>query len=251
MKKLGIGIAAGIILAAAGISLPRSEEELTVMIEDEKVTYTELAEKIEQKEAELIEVKEKSRKEEATFNEEVDSINKELESRKKEHGEVIALIETKSKIEEEIKAANEKLSTIQGQLDQQVKDGQAIIDAKLKESQTELEAAQGKVKTLNNEIESKKKELSAIEGGIKEKKDAPKILPAGFFTVGKDIPEGRYKVVAVGQGSNFVVYDSTGGLIANTIIGNMEGLGVKEYVIGIVEGYMIEANDSFKFIPVE
>lgn len=93
--------------------------------------------------------------------------------------------------------------------------------------------------------------MDKLEPTLKEKKETPTVLLAGSLVGGKDVPEGRYKVVAAsGKGSNFIVRSSTGKSKANTIIGNPP-LGVKEYVLTIEQGDALECHASFKFIPIQ
>ncbi|MEV2699475.1 hypothetical protein ABND67_21750 [Paenibacillus larvae] len=97
----------------------------------------------------------------------------------------------------------------------------------------------------------KKAELDKVESVIKEKKDAPIVLPAGTFTGGKDIPTGRYKIVkAAKRGSNFSIKTSEGRLKATTIIHGGDH-GVAEYVATIDSGDTLECAASFKFTPIE
>ncbi|KAB2335047.1 hypothetical protein [Bacillus mesophilum] len=117
---------------------------------------------------------------------------------------------------------------------------------------------QDEANKLGEDITSKKAEvktletqLASISGQIKEKEAAPIDLPAGTLIVGQDIPADRYKVTPIGRGSNFKVYDSAGNIVDNTIISSIEGHGVTEYLVYLIDGYILENSSPFKFTPIE
>ena len=116
---------------------------------------------------------------------------------------------------------------------------------------SELSASKGQITTIESDINAKKDELASLENAIKVKKEEPVQLPAGQLVVGKDIQPGRYKVLPVGRGANFFVYDSNGNTIVNTIIYSNSDLGVSEYVTMLLDGYVIDAHSPFKYVPVE
>ena len=72
-------------------------------------------------------------------------------------------------------------------------------------------------------------------------------IPPGMYTVGKDIPAGRYKIH--GGSSNFFVYSSSGSLEVNIILGGR--YGVEEYLYTFKSGDEVEARSSFKLTPIE
>jgi len=159
-----------------------------------------------------------------------------------------------TQLQDKIKGAEGQLQAKQDEL----KEAKDVIgkkdsaEADLKKVNDDISVKQGELKLVESVLAEKRAELATIESGIKEKKDAPKVLPAGQFIVGKDIPKGRYKVTTNGtRGSNFKVYDSSGSLVINTIISSLEGHGVKEYIALMGDGYIIDARDTFKYIPVE
>ncbi|KIO60192.1 Phosphoserine phosphatase [Caldibacillus thermoamylovorans] len=115
----------------------------------------------------------------------------------------------------------------------------------------EISSKTEEVKQLDSQITSKQSELNSLTGKIQETGDAPKELPAGTFVVGKDIPAGRYKVLPVGRGSNFVVYDENGNNVVNTIVSSVEGHGVPEYITYLFDNYIIEASSPFQYVPVK
>lgn len=179
-----------------------------------KVGLEELVKKIEEREVLLGELKNKTESQ----TKEVADIQKEIQEMEKEKNEALRIIENKSRAEEE-----------------------------MKELHKQVEKSHKELSNLTEEIKAKKAELAAVEGEIIEKKQEPKVLPAGFFTVGKDLPAGRYKVVAQSGFGNFFV---NSGSKVNIILGDAE-IGVIEYVFYADEGDEIESALSAKFIPVE
>ncbi|PLR99583.1 hypothetical protein [Bacillus sp. T33-2] len=186
-----------------------------ITLEEKKVNYDELVKEIRAKEKEVDETKQKI----ADVEFELKEIEEEFNAKQAEFEEAKKVVENKQSIENDIAKLNSDLETKKGEI--------AAIDANIK---------------------AKNDELASITGQIQEKKDAPKQLPAGNFTVGKDIPAGRYKVVPVGQGSNFIVYSGSGRLKVNTILGSF---GVGEYVFDAAEGDNIQTEAPAKFIAVE
>ncbi|MCM3394860.1 MULTISPECIES: hypothetical protein [Cytobacillus] len=190
------------------------ENAAQVKIDGEKVYYDELVKEIEKRSALVEELEKKSE----TYTKELVEIQTQWDERKPEFEEALAAVENR----DAIKSETEEL--------------QKTIDSK-----------NGEIKSINEKIKSKNNELASVEGKIKEKKEAPKVLSAGFFTVGEDIPEGRYKVVPNGGQGNFFVND---GMDVNIILGG-GGFGESEYVFYAYEGDEIELTTSAKFIPVE
>lgn len=155
----------------------------------------------------------------------------------------------RDKINKDIGTAEEQLKTKEKEYDEAMK----VISSK-EEAQKSLGSINGEIGTkkteidsLNKEIEVKKAELAMVTGQIIEKKEEPKTLTAGFFTVGKDIPAGRYKVVPNNGNGNFFV---NGGMSVNIMLGRGE-FYQQEYVFTANEGDTIELTLSAKFIPVQ
>lgn len=185
-----------------------------VDLHGKKASLDELVKEIEERGVLLGELKNKTESQ----TKEVADIQKELQEMEKEKNDALQIIENKSHAEEE-----------------------------MKELQKQVEKSSKELRDLTEEIKTKKAELAATEGKIIEKKQEPKILPAGFFTVGKDLPVGRYKVVAQTGFGNFFV---NSGAKVNIILGDSE-IGVNEYVFYADEGDEIELTLAAKFIPVE
>ena len=106
--------------------------------------------------------------------------------------------------------------------------------------QTELEQ-------LKNEVAAKSTELEQLKTGIVQAQEAPKHLPAGYFTVGTDIPAGRYSVSGK---SNFFLYSAGGDLKVNTILGGGRW-GEESYVCYLNDGDIIKANSACTYTPVK
>lgn len=77
-------------------------------------------------------------------------------------------------------------------------------------------------------------------------------LNAGRFTVGTDIPAGRYVITGDGMG-NFFIYDENGLPKVNEILDTSGELGVTSVTTNIVDGQEIEISglDAVKFTPAE
>ncbi|REB08895.1 hypothetical protein DVB69_06425 [Sporosarcina sp. BI001-red] len=87
-----------------------------------------------------------------------------------------------------------------------------------------------------------------MEGKVQKAKGQPKMLNAGKYTVGRDLPEGRYIATPIGRGSNFIVYSSGGSLDVNTILGSY---GEASYTFFADEGSSIETESQVKLTPIE
>lgn len=185
-----------------------------VAIDKEKVTYDEAKKKVEEKENELIYTKSK-------VKEGIDAEQKKLDDKKAEVTETLALVDNKNQLKSEV--------------DNLGKD---------------VEAKKGEIGKLDADINSKKAELEKLTTGVKAKSEEPRTLGAGEYVVGKDVPAGRYKATAIGRGSNFVVYSSSGRPTVNTILGD-SSVGVGDYVFSCSNGNVIKTAESVKLIPVE
>ncbi|MEK3821338.1 hypothetical protein MKY20_19895 [Cytobacillus sp. FSL W8-0315] len=216
--KIWIGIAGVAVVLSIFYTIGYSGAK--ALIDDEKVTYDELVSKIGDKEKELKEAEATLKEREQEIKNEISELEKQYEDRKSEFDEALAAVENKKQLETEIKSLE---STKTGQ--------------------------EKTVSNLTAVIKTKREELAKIEEVIKEKDAAPVNLSAGHFIVGNDVPLGRYKAVPVGRGSNFVVYDSAGSLIVNTILGSDNG--VPEYVFSAEFEYEIQTEAPVKLIPVE
>lgn len=121
-----------------------------------------------------------------------------------------------------------------------------------KYQETTQEKYQTELKSKINELETNKSNLETqvekLNKDIITLKGTEKTYPAGFLTAGKDFEPGRYKIY--GGSSNFFVYSSSGSLRVNIILGN-GSYRVSEYLYTFQSGEHIEANSSFKMVPIE
>ncbi|WP_276917445.1 hypothetical protein [Aneurinibacillus aneurinilyticus] len=170
-----------------------------------------------------------------------------------------------SQLEQEIQKKNDELKTVTDNLSAKQKEFDTIkatyeeaknlvsqkekIKTDIQAAQKEQSAVVSKIDSTNKELQAKQVELEKLSNAIVAKKQAPKQLPAGHFTVGKDIEAGRYKVTASGQGSNYVVYDSLGGLKVNAILGG--SFGVSEYIVELADGDKIQEEMRVKYTAIE
>ena len=189
-------------------------------IDDQSVNYNEIVELISEKESEL--------EEKETDIEELET---EIEAKKAEFKEVEANLSDKNK---EYEAA----LTI-------IKEKESNQD-KIEELENEIGSKQDEIKDLNGQIDDKESELASITGEVKKAEGEPKTLSAGFFTVGVDLPEGRYLVTPNDNGNFFV----NEGMSVNIMIGNGD-FYESEYVFTANEGDSIELTTSATFTPVE
>jgi hypothetical protein len=152
----------------------------------------------------------------------------------------------------DLKDTKSKLAAEQSQLDEKkdkVTEVLALVD-KRDTVKSDLDKATADLDKYNKQINIKKAELEKLTNIVKAKKEEPKVLSAGQYIVGKDIPAGRYKATNVGRGSNFFVFDSSGDNVVNAILGDgMVGDG--DYVFFCDDGYVIETHAKVKLIPVE
>ncbi|MFO6495620.1 hypothetical protein [Bacillus sonorensis] len=165
-----------------------------------------------------------------------------------------------SKKKKELDLLDKKLRETAAKLDEKSKayqDAKKMIaqrdDAQNEKEEltNEISTKKEELKEVKNEINDKNKELSSVTGQIQEKKEAPKVFSAGQYIVGQDFPEGRYKAVPVGQGSNFFIYGSDGSATVNTILGSSADGNEPEYVFYTSEGDIMRTEAQIKLIPVK
>jgi predicted RNase H-like nuclease (RuvC/YqgF family) len=187
----------------------------------------------------------------------VNSAEIDLEGKKVDYAQITQKIDTANqelkKKQEALKAEDNRLNQRKEEVDQilSLLDKQDELNKEIDTKAKELDTKKTELNKLNSDIKAKQSELEQLTNVVKKKQEEPKTLPAGEFIVGKDIPEGRYKAVPVGRGSNFVVYSASGALKVNTILGNHSGLGSPEYVFFAKSGDIIKNEAPAKLIPVE
>lgn len=118
----------------------------------------------------------------------------------------------------------------------------------------DYERLYGTYNSLNDEVDDLKgkvsdaqDQLDALNGEIDKVKGDPIQLPAGEFTVGKDVPAGRY---IISGDSNFATFDTTGRTDINTILGG-GAVGSGDYHGYLPEGYYIKNYAPATLTPVE
>ncbi|TKD70848.1 coiled-coil domain-containing protein [Pseudalkalibacillus hwajinpoensis] len=227
------GIAAIIVSVLIGVLIGNAdlEENYTEKIKKIKSDITMAEAKVKDEESKLLSIKEHT----AAAEEQQSSENEKLEKLQAEVDEVEKLIEEKDAITKE----NDSL---QEDKDKSKKELNKLSD-KVKEKKT-------RGSELDDTIKAKEKELEKLEKTIIRKSEEPIELTAGQYIVGTDLPEGRYQVTNIGDGTNFFVYDSSGMPTVNTILGDgMVGTG--DYVFFTNTGDMIETLGRVKLMPVE
>jgi hypothetical protein len=162
----------------------------------------------------------------------------------------VTLLENdKMSVDSNYSSMQSKISKVESELSSRQSEKEALDDyTKNKDSlDSELSASQQKLDDLNKKASDAQKELNSLNNSVQKAKGAPKLLGAGHYTVGKDIPEGRY---SVSGSSNFTVYDSIGDLTVNTILGN-SSIGVGSYTCDLSEGDTIQTESKTTFTPIQ
>lgn len=149
----------------------------------------------------------------------------------------------------ELLAINQKISDAQKEIDEKSEIIKAANDYTSNKEQLEQDYKNksSELDSLNAQITSKQAELDTLTGNIIKAKSEPKTLSAGEFTVGSDLPAGRYNVSG---SSNFVVYSSSGSLKVNTILGSSI-VGSGDYVCTLADGDMMKLSAKTTFTPIE
>lgn len=224
----------GVIAAEGDIDSRKAEYHETVkQIESKQSELTEAEKDISTKQTELKDIEKKI----TSTNTKLDETKEELKSKEAEYNETIKVIESKKQIESEISSLNNTIGNKQSEI--------KTLDQTIEEKQKTVLEEEEKIKAADET-------LNYMKGIIQEAEKARKTLPAGYFLVGKDIPADRYKITTNGtRGSNLFVYNKEGKTVVNTIISSRSGHGVSEYVVALSDGMMIEANDTFLYIPVK
>lgn len=157
---------------------------------------------------------------------------------------------TASQLEKKISHDKSKLKDLNNELGNaqntisQAKDAQNQLD----DTNSKLSDAKSNLDNVNSQLSDKQKQLDLLTGQIAKAAGSPKTLRAGRWTVGKDIPEGRYTVTPIGEGSNFVTYTTDGSPDVNTILGSS---GEPSYTFDCTEGQVIETEAPVKLTPVQ
>lgn len=158
---------------------------------------------------------------EKMLNDKIDSINR-------THDELV----------DEVNAAYDEMNEYEeatGDLDE--------VIAKKKKHENKITKLKDKNDELQTEVDGKKKELAALTGTIKQEQAKPITLPGGNFIVGKDLPEGRYKITTTTSSMNYFVNDGE----VNIILGTESGFAEPTYTLDLYEGDKIEQGSSVTY----
>ncbi len=150
----------------------------------------------------------------------------ELSDQKSKNKEVFAMIDRKDEIASSVDKAQKELD----------------------DKKAEVDKAKSELNSVKSRVDDKKDELSTVTASVIKAKSAPKVLSAGTYTVGKDLPAGRYKATPIGEGSNFVTYDPDGTPDVNTILGVD---GEASYTFEIDDDYKIQTEAQVKLTPIQ
>lgn len=161
----------------------------------------------------------------------------------------LILDETYISKQSDLKKLEDEITAKQAEIDEfnNYKSQKASKDSELAQLNETISAKNNELSTLNTTISAKSAELEQLKTGIVKLQAAPITLPAGYFTVGKDIPEARYSITG---SSNFVVYDASGRLKVNTILGNGKYAN-ENYVCTLEEGETIKASSKTTYTPIK
>ncbi|MCX2828587.1 hypothetical protein RGU76_03010 [Bacillus pseudomycoides] len=214
LKSKALWGAVGAIVVASTIAYNVGTIPGDAEVNGKVTTYKSLVSNIEQKENLL----DKTEKELKTTKEGLDKLNAELKLRSAEFEGAKKLVGNKINIENEIK-----------------------------NKQSELDGKKSEISKLDGDINAKKAELQKLTEGVVLKQQEPKKLGAGYWSVGKDIPAGRYKITGK---SNLFVYSSSGGTKVNVILGGGD-FGLESYVVAIVDGDIIDTRGGATFQAIQ
>ncbi len=132
-------------------------------------------------------------------------------------------------------------------LNQQVED---LSDQKKEAQDTITKASRIKksISSLKNQQKDLQTKVDALNQTYDKQKGQPIQLPAGQFTVGKEVPAGRYIIKGT---SNFATFTALGETDINTILGNEDGIGDGDYHGYLAKGETIDNSSPATLIPVE
>ncbi|MBM7095261.1 hypothetical protein JSY36_05785 [Bacillus sp. H-16] len=163
-----------------------------------------------------------------------------------------------------LEAENEELAGTVGELEATVAELESFIEEnnveaavaerddaekKRKAAESRAESLEGDLAEAEGNLEKKDKEISGLKAQLEEKEEEiialknpqpPKTekLGAGKWTAGEHIAPGRYTVRAESGSGNFIVYDSSGWLEINEILGG--DWGVDDVTFTLADGDEIE-----------
>ncbi|SDZ78567.1 hypothetical protein SAMN05421743_101193 [Thalassobacillus cyri] len=204
--------------------------------EDSKVTLSELLTKIGEAEGELVKLEEEVKQAVEEQEEKMTETEEEIRDTEKK------LDKVKADYKKEKETYNEAVKVIAER---------DTAEQELSTFQTEIGEFDATIKAKKKEVSNLKNEIERLTNIIVETGEAPKEFAAGQYLVGQDFPEGRYKAVPVGEGSNFVIFNGSSGLAdVNTILGD-GSFGETEYIFWTSDGDMMETAARVKLIPLK
>lgn len=165
-----------------------------------------------------------------------------IEEMSKKNTELIKLTEELDSVKLELKNQEEILNQLN-----EYKANKETKNAEIAQLDKDIATKSETVTALDNDIQTKTSELDNLKNAIKKTGEAPKVLTAGYYTVGSDIPAGRYIVTG---DSNFVVRTSSGRLKVNTILGG-GNWGEESYTCYLDVGDILELSSRDTFTPIE
>jgi hypothetical protein len=177
-------------------------------------------------------------KEIAKLEDKKTGLSEDVKSIQSEYDEAKKLVDSKNEVESKLKEAEAKLKDKESALEKELADGRKEIDKELSDINKQL-------KDKKSELNSTEKKLASVSGQLKKAKGEPKVLGAGTYIVGNDVPASRYLATPTGEGSNFFVND---GRKVNTILGSY---GEDSYTFFAEEGDTIQTEAEVKLTPVE
>ncbi|WP_143083172.1 hypothetical protein [Alteribacillus iranensis] len=150
----------------------------------------------------------------------------------------------------EYKQTDQRLKKIKGDYEEALKiaEEKQQLQQEIKKLKEEEKALKHRISTLNEEKKSQEEQLKLLQQKIELNKENTIYLPAGGFTVGSDIPPGKYIVKPHGGNGNFLVNN---GSKANIMLGERsESIYLEEYMLEFEKGDTIGTSLPTKYIPV-
>ena len=126
------------------------------------------------------------------------------------------------------------------------KNAKAAKDAEIIQLDATIQEKNNSISSLDADISAKSAELDKLKNAIQRTEEEPKVLTAGHYTVGNDLPPGRYIVTG---SSNFIVYSLWGDLKVNTILGGQ--IGVESFTCELESGDTMQLSGKDTFTPIK
>ncbi|WP_010631886.1 hypothetical protein [Sporolactobacillus vineae] len=225
-KKQGrnIAIIGFVALFASGLIMSNIQDSKAQQtnIKGKTLTYKQMTKDI----SELKATKNDLNDQKLQLQTDISSLSSNLSDLKNNHKDVMNAIKHKDTLSHQVAAAEDSLSGLKSD----------ISDAK------------DELSSVNNQIKSANDNLAKAKGQVTAAKGAPKVLQAGQYVTGNDVPAGRYKATPVGSGSNFIIHDSDGMPVVNTILGSD---GEASYTFETTDGDQIQTESAVKLTPIK